>query len=228
LALALRGRASRPRFRGRRAPAEQPRSAGRQQRRTRPRILLQLEHRPGAYAGCACWPRRLRGSASRRAPAGATSVGTRGQRHQARIHAESSGRETRNNGARRSPWCVSVSSSISSTFFRRQCRRTFCDAVLPGSVQARIVFKAEGPEPVIDDGCGRFPAIPVSPIGLAQPVPERRLFAAVAGATVEPHAADQAVGFLQRDCEAARPAGQVILLYASYPLAPIGFALAGR
>jgi hypothetical protein len=134
----------------------------------------------------------------------------------------------RNNGARRSPWCLGVSSWISPTFFRPQCRRTFCDAVLPGIGIGTDRFKAEGPEPVIDDGCGRFPAMPVSPIGLAQPVPERRLFAAVAGATVEPHAADQTVGFVQRDCEAARPAGRVILLYASYPLAPIGFTLGVR
>ena len=57
-----------------------------------------------------------------------------GQRHQARIHAESSGREMRNKGARRSPLRVGSSSSISPTFCRPQCRRTFCEAALPGSV----------------------------------------------------------------------------------------------
>ena len=89
-------------------------------------------------------------------------------------------------------------------------------------------FQAEGSEPVIDHGRGRFPGVSVSPIRLAQPITERRLVVTVASATVKPHAADQAVGFLQRDCEPARLAGRVILLYASDPLAPIDFAIGVR
>src|SRR5215831_8439640 len=84
-------------------------------------------------------------------------------------------------------------------------------------------FQAEGSEPVIDDGRSRFPGVSVSPIRLAQPITERRLVAPVAGVTVKPHAADQAIGFLQRDREPSRLAGRVILLYVSDPLAPIGF-----
>ena len=38
------------------------------------------------------------------------------------------------NGARSSPCRVGLSSSISPTFSSPQCNRTFCDAVLPGSV----------------------------------------------------------------------------------------------
>jgi hypothetical protein len=89
-------------------------------------------------------------------------------------------------------------------------------------------FEAEGPEPVIDDGCRGFPSISVAPIRLTQPIPERGLLAAVTGAAVEPHTADQAVGFLQRDSEAKRPSGRVVLLHASDPLAPVGFGVGMR
>jgi hypothetical protein len=83
-------------------------------------------------------------------------------------------------------------------------------------------FEAESSEPVVYYGCGRFAGIPVHPIT------ERGLFAAVTGGTVETHAADQTVGFLQRDSEAARPAGCVVLLHASDPLAPVGFGVRMR
>src|SRR5258708_28582648 len=59
-------------------------------------------------------------------------------------------------------------------------------------------FKAEGPEPVIDDRGDRFTPIPVPPIRLAQPIAERGLFTSVPGAAVEAYAADQAVGLLQQ------------------------------
>ena len=89
-------------------------------------------------------------------------------------------------------------------------------------------FEAEGPEPIIDDGGRGFPSISVAPIGLAHPITERGLFAAVTGAGVEPHTADQAVGLLQRDSEASRPTGCVVLLHASDPFAPVGFRVGMR
>src|SRR4029077_681432 len=63
---------------------------------------------------------------------------------------------------------------------------------------------------------------------LTEPIPERGLVAAVAGAAVEADAADQAVGFLQRDGKAARSPGGVVLPHASDPLAPIGFSVGMR
>lgn len=42
--------------------------------------------------------------------------------------------EVRNRGARRAPWRVGLASLISPTFFRPQCKRTFCEAELLGSV----------------------------------------------------------------------------------------------
>ena len=58
-------------------------------------------------------------------------------------------------------------------------------------------FETEGPEPIMNDGCGRFEGVSVSPIGLAQPITERGLFTAVTCRSVETHAADQTVGFLR-------------------------------
>src|SRR4029077_4402309 len=84
-------------------------------------------------------------------------------------------------------------------------------------------LETEGPEAVIDDGGGRSTGISIAPIRLTEPIPERGLFAAVARAAVEADAADQAIGFLQRDGKAARSPGRVVLLHASDPLAPIGF-----
>ena len=89
-------------------------------------------------------------------------------------------------------------------------------------------FEAEVPEPVIDDGCRCFPSIPVTPIGLAQPITERGLFAAVTGGSVETYATDQTVGLLQGDSEATRPAGCMVLLHASDPLAPVGYGIRMR
>jgi hypothetical protein len=48
-------------------------------------------------------------------------------------------------------------------------------------------FNAEGPVAVIDDGGNGFTSIPVAPIGLAQPIAERRFFTIIwpDGAPVE-------------------------------------------
>ena len=52
------------------------RSTARRRRRTRPGIHPRRGHRPGACAGCGCWPRRIRGSAcAARSPAAATAPG---------------------------------------------------------------------------------------------------------------------------------------------------------
>ena len=86
-------------------------------------------------------------------------------------------------------------------------------------------FKAESSEPVVDYGCSRLTGVSVAPIGLTQPMTERGLFAAVTGGSVETYAADQTVGFLQRDSEATGPAGRVVLLHTSNPVAAVGFGI---
>ena len=89
-------------------------------------------------------------------------------------------------------------------------------------------FEAEGPKPVVDYSSRGFPSISVAPIGLAQPITERGLFTAVTCRSVETHAADQTIGFLQRDSKAMRPSGRVVLLHASDPLMPVGFGVGIR
>ena len=89
-------------------------------------------------------------------------------------------------------------------------------------------FKAEGPEPVIDDRGDRFTTIPVAPIRLAHPIAERGFFTFVAGAAVEAHAADQAVGLLQRNGEASGPAGCMVLPDERDPFAPVCLAVRMR
>src|SRR6266550_7972251 len=89
-------------------------------------------------------------------------------------------------------------------------------------------FETESPEAVMNDGCSRFTRVSVSPIGLTQPITKRRLVAAVTRSAVETHAADQTVGFLQRNGEAVRATGGVVLLHAGDPLAPIRFGVRMR
>src|SRR5439155_16488935 len=63
-------------------------------------------------------------------------------------------------------------------------------------------FNAESQEPVIDDRGDRFTAVPVTPIRLTEPVPERGFVGFRAGVAIEADAADDTVGIPQRDPEA--------------------------
>ncbi len=89
-------------------------------------------------------------------------------------------------------------------------------------------FKAEGPEPVIDDGRDRFTPIPVAPIRLAHPIAERGFFTSVAGAAVEAHAANQAISLFQCNREAQRTTGCVVLLHECNPVSPVCFGIGMR
>jgi hypothetical protein len=55
------------------------------------------------------------------------------------VHDTKSSRVMQKSGARHAPWRVGLVSSISPTFFKPQCSRTFCEGELLGSVWARIV-----------------------------------------------------------------------------------------
>jgi hypothetical protein len=62
-------------------------------------------------------------------------------------------------------------------------------------------------ETLVDDCGGRFSSVAIAPIRLTEPVGEGWFGTSIARVAVEAHAADEAVGFLQRDGKASRSTG---------------------